>query len=1045
MTYTHTALEEFLAQHPAFSQLPSPVSSALVDQIQLVRYAVGEGIVGNDSMPYYLWIILEGRVRLLGLDPLSRKNFTLELLGPGEMVGWTGLLRRSPSEIAIASEETICLLLPTQKFLSLCYDHPTFGSYFETQIAGSEICELLGSYWQNQSIGTVNLKQLVAEVQPQAQVLYLQPQSMARNTVEPAWDLDLIWFISSASPGCSLALGTVVDPSDRATLDTLRQTLEAPLRLVGLPRFLLDNPTPAPEAGSPMAGGIDVPGGLRAEGETGAEASGDLGGGGASFRQSSGADSRSSASNITEAITVLSSQQVNSLDSSMDPYVDQLQPNYQGVNYPHVHGTGLLDATLACLQMVALFLRVRFRRDPIRRILKDQLDRTGSLTLVLCGQVAENMGIKAQLVKVPGEVIPRLQAPALVQWQDSFAVLYATSPRELVFGVPELGIVRRSPAEFLKTWGDSGDVLLLEATRSTPTTKFGLSWFWPAIKRYWGVLTLVLVASLFIQLFSLANPLIIQVIIDRVIVKSSTDTLQVLGFFLLVVALFEAILTYLRSYLFVDTTNRIDMALGSEIINHLLRLPLNYFDRRPVGELSSRINELENIRQFLTGTALTVVLDALSSVIYVVVMLLYSPKLTFASLATIPLFVLLTAIFAPIIQQQLRVKAERNAQTQSHLVEVMTGIQTVKAQNVELQARWRWQELYATYVSEGFKTVQTGALSNASSGFLNKISGLVVLWYGAFLVLNEELTLGQLIAFRIIAGYVTGPILRLAQLWQNFQETSLSLERLSDIVDTPQEATEDERNLIPMPLIHGHITYEHVSFRFNGTGAAILANVSLDLAPGTFVGVVGQSGSGKSTLVKLLSRLYLPESGRIFIDRYDIAKVELYSLRRQIGIVPQESLLFDGTVEENIALACPSATVEEVIAAARVAAAHDFIMGLPGGYNSRVGERGSALSGGQRQRIAIARTVLQNPRMLIMDEATSALDYETERQVFENLMTCFSDRTVFFITHRLSTVRRADMILVMDQGTIVETGTHEQLMDHRGRYYCLYQQQDALA
>ncbi|MGA1285484.1 MAG: peptidase domain-containing ABC transporter, partial [Prochlorothrix sp.] len=308
----------------------------------------------------------------------------------------------------------------------------------------------------------------------------------------------------------------------------------------------------------------------------------------------------------------------------------------------------------------------------------------------------------------------------------------------------------------------------------------------------------------------------------------------------------------------------------------------------------------------------------------------------------------------------------------------------------------------------------------------------------------DELTLGQLIAFRIIAGYVTGPILRLAQVWQNFQETALSLERLSDIVDTPQEATEEERNNIPMPLIQGQVQYEEVSFRFRGQNTATLANINLQIEPGTFVGVVGQSGSGKSTLVKLLSRLYDPEVGRICIDQYDITKVELYSLRRQIGIVPQDSLLFDGTVEENIALARPDATIEEVIEAARIAVAHDFIMGLPAAYNSRVGEKGANLSGGQRQRIAIARTVLQNPRLLIMDEATSALDYETERQVFENLMDWFHDRTVFFITHRLSTVRRAHQIIVMEQGSIVEMGTHQTLMDHRGRYYCLYQQQDAL-
>ncbi|WP_017714049.1 peptidase domain-containing ABC transporter [Prochlorothrix hollandica] len=995
MTYTRPSLQDFLSNTLPFQHLPPNLRDSLVEQGRLVRYGVGDSILGDESLPYYVWVVLEGRIRLLGLDPLTQKNFTLQLLGPGEMLGWPGLLRRSACEIAIASEPSICLILPAQTFLNLYQDHPPFAAHFQETVAAAELCSLLRPQVQQHSRSGLNLKQLVTELLTQAQVRYLPPDAVPLPVLDPA----CTWFVSSIPSNGRPLPDAPLDLQHPDTLDHLRQGLTAPLRLVGIANFWMDPQLPD-VIESPVPIAID-------------------------------------------SLPILSPPEVQQLPSSSDPYVHNLQPR-SNRTYPHVQGRGTLDGTLACFQMVAEYLEVRFRREPLRRVLQDQLNRTGSLTLVLCGQVAEMMGIKAQLVKVPGEVLPRVQTPALVSWDDGFAVLYEANKHELVLGVPELGIIRRKPQDFLKTWGSEGEVLLLQATRSTPQQKFGLQWFWPIIQRYKGVLALVFIASLFIQLFGLANPLIIQVIIDRVIVKNSTDTLQVLGFFLVVVALFEAVLTYLRGYLFSDTTNRIDMALGSAIIDHLLRLPLNYFDRRPVGELSSRVNELEGIRQFLTGTALTVVLDAVSSVIYVVVMMLYSPKLTAASLATIPLFVLLTAIFAPIIQRQLRTKAERNAQTQSHLVEVVSGIQTVKAQNVELRARWRWQELYGKYVSAGFKTVQTATFSSAASGFLNKLSGLIVLWYGAYLVLNDELTLGQLIAFRIIAGYVTGPVLRLAQVWQNFQETALSLERLSDIVDTPQESTEEERNNIPMPLIQGHVQYENVSFRFNNQGAPSLANVSLEILPGTFVGVVGQSGSGKSTLVKLLARLYAPETGRIFIDQYDITKVELYSLRRQVGIVPQDSLLFDGTVEENIALASPNATVEEIVEAARLAVAHDFIMGLPAGYNSRVGEKGSALSGGQRQRIAIARTVLQNPQMLIMDEATSALDYETERQVFENLMGWFSDRTVFFITHRLSTVRRAHQVLMMDNGSIVETGTHDELMAQRGRYYCLYQQQDAV-
>jgi ATP-binding cassette subfamily B protein len=511
---------------------------------------------------------------------------------------------------------------------------------------------------------------------------------------------------------------------------------------------------------------------------------------------------------------------------------------------------------------------------------------------------------------------------------------------------------------------------------------------------------------------------------------------------LLIIAIFEAVLTFMRTSLFVDTTNRIDMSLGSEIIDHLLRLPLSYFERRPVGEISTRVNELENIRQFLTGTALTVVLDAIFSVVYIVVMLIYSPVLTFWALIVVPILVILTAIFAPIIRQQLRSKAERNAETQSYLVEVMTGIQTVKAQNIELRSRWQWQERYAKYVSTGFNTVITSTLAGSFSSFFNKLSGLLVLWVGAALVLEGDLSLGQLIAFRIIASYVTSPILRLTQIWQNFQETALSLERLADIVDTPQEAEQDRQN-IPMPLIRGAVKYENISFRFKAHGPLQLYNVNVEFPAGTFVAIVGQSGAGKSTMTKLLSRLYEPESGRILIDGYDIGKVELYSLRRQVGVVPQDTLLFDGTVQENIALTNPDASTDEIIDAAKVAAAHEFIMSLPNGYNTRVGERGASLSGGQRQRIAIARSVLQKPRILVLDEATSALDYATEQQVCLNLNVAFAGRTVFFITHRLGTIKTADVIVMMDGGTVVEIGNHQQLMEMKGRYYYLYHQQES--
>ncbi|WP_434684988.1 peptidase domain-containing ABC transporter [Pseudanabaena minima] len=717
--------------------------------------------------------------------------------------------------------------------------------------------------------------------------------------------------------------------------------------------------------------------------------------------------------------------------------------NHKPQDYPYIYGRGPIDASVACFEMLAKYWSMPFNRHVIKRAIVNQYDRSQSISLQLCGMIAELMGLNGQLVTIPASAISQVPTPALLPWQDTFAILYKTSDREQILGIPEQGIVIKKTAQFADLWGESGQILIIQQTKDTPQQKFGLSWFLPSLKRYRNPLITVLVASFFVQLLGLANPLITQVIIDKVILQNSLPSLNILGILLLTIAFFEALITALRTYLFVNTTNRIDLTLGSETIDHLVRLPLRYFEKRSVGELSSRIGELENIRQFLTGTALTVVLDAVFSFVYIVVMICYSWLLTLVALGTVPLFALLTFIVAPIVRTQLRSKAERNAATQSYLVEVVSGIQTVKAQSIELQSRWEWQRRYARYVSDGFKTVVTSTTAGSMSQFLNQFSNLLLLWVGAFLVLDGKLSLGQLIAFRIIAGYTTSPLLRLIQLWQNFQETALSLERLSDIINHPQEQEEAGRRNIPMPAIKGAVRYENVNFRFNPNGPLQLNNVNLDVPQGQFVGVVGTSGAGKSTLTKLMSRLYEPEAGRIFIDEYDIGKVELYSLRRQIGVVLQDTLLFDGTVQQNIALTNPDATPDEIVAAAQTACAHDFIMQLPQGYESRVGERGASLSGGQRQRIAIARTILQKPQLLILDEATSALDYNTERQVCLNLAEEFRGRTVFFITHRLATIHSADLILLMDKGRVAEQGTHLELMALQDRYFCLYRQQEA--
>ncbi|MEH2043014.1 peptidase domain-containing ABC transporter [Nostoc sp.] len=1000
MTYIKNTFPEFLTALEGFEQLPDGAIANLSEQLQAWRYRIGQKIIGKESLPEHITIIYEGQVRLLGYDPQTQMPITLKLLQPGEIIGEISLLRDVACETAIASTEVVCLTLSASAYFSFLASYPAFAEARKNRSYLVEVFDILGSYWQKQAIATLNLRELAEKALPQAKIHYFPLGKTPFNQL----DSKSVWFVSGG--------GTVTNfsPGDRLESDDDRDKIQVigqnPARLLGI-----------------------HPSDLILE------------------------DNHQIELAVTE--TRVDRDSANDLDIipyASDEIVPQTPPenskNSSKQKYPFFGGKGELNSAFACFQMLAKHLEIPFRREVVRRILTEQIKRQGTISFQVTAYLAELIGLKAQLIELPVASVTRIPTPALIHYGDNFAVLYEVNANTVVVGVPSKGIVRCKPAQLVEQLDvDPTDfppkvrVLLLNATNQTPQERFSLRWFIPYLSKHRRVLIEVFIASFFVQLAALANPLVVQLIIDKVITQNSIGTLHILGILLLVVGLFEAVLTTLRTYLFVDTTNRIDMGLGSQIIDHLLRLPLRYFERRPVGELSTRINELENIRQFLTGTALTVGLDALFSVVYIGVMLIYSWQLTLVGLSTIPVFVVITLIASPTISRQLRAKAERNAETQSYLVEVMSGIQTVKAQNIELRSRFSWQERYARFVAAGFKTVVTSTLANSTSNFLNKLSSLLVLWVGAYLVLQQQLTLGELIAFRIISGYVTSPILRLAQLWQSFQETALSLERLSDIVDTPQEGETDRYN-IPLPTIKGAVKYENVSFRFGTSGPLQLSNVNLEFAPGKFIGIVGQSGSGKSTMMKLLLRLYETESGRILIDGYDIAKVELYSLRRQIGVVPQETLLFDGSVQENIALTNPDATTEEIIEAAQVACAHEFIMNLPNGYNTRVGERGSALSGGQRQRIAIARSVLQRPKLLVLDEATSALDYPTERQICLNLAKAFKGDTVFFITHRLNTVSNADMIVVMDNSRVIEQGSHQELMATKGHYYYLYQQQD---
>ncbi|MEG4226518.1 peptidase domain-containing ABC transporter [Microcoleus sp. N9_B2] len=987
-------IQDFLAKTPPFDRLSETALSALVAKCQLLGYRTGQPLFEREKMPTQVAIIYQGQARLLGFDQRSQRHVSLRLVQSKEILGWAGLLRGVPCETAIASTDVIAIVIPAEDFLSVVEKQPTFGEAFREHCSLSEVFELLSLELQRQADGTSNLKELTLQAWQDATVVNVPNGNKKTQDIAKELDADRIWLVSSGVLG-DFPTGSRFSAENAAKSLKVEGRLGA--RLVGF----REPPEPQPETeslnGTPdtVGPGQNPPGGT--------------------------------------SITVIEAP-----DRPPEP-----DPPKDPGRYPVFRAKGQIDSPLACFQMLSKYFGLKFRRDIIRKVLENQLKTAGSISLQACGAIAQSIGLTPQLAQVPAEAINRIKAPVMIKWEDSFAIIYSITEQELVLATPEKGLMRKRIPQFKEIWGEQGEVLLLQAPQVEQKEQFSFWWFVPALMEHKTVFFEVLLASFFVQLFGLANPLISQVIIDKVLGQRSIDTLDILGAFLLGVALFEGLLNGLRTFLFIDTSNRIDVKLSAEVIDHLLRLPQNYFDNRRVGDLVYKFSMMGQIREFMTSTALTVVLDAVFSVVYVAVMLSYSVQLTFVSLAVVPILGLMIVLINPLVLRLIKQRNMRFADSQSYLVEVVSGIQTVKAQNIELKSRWEWSSRYAKYITASFKTIITGTTAGTISAFLNQVGNLAQLWVGAYLVLGNEITLGQLIAFRIISGNVTGSLLRFVSVWQSFQEVSMSIDMLKDVVDTPTETSEEDRNNIPLPAIQGQVTYEEVSFRFLESGALQLANVNLEFPPGSFVGIVGGSGSGKSTAMKLLQRLYPPLSGRIFIDGYDIAKVELYSLRSQLGVVLQDTLLFNCSVQENIALSNPDASTDEIVRAAKLAVAHDFIMGLPAGYNTIVGERGSSLSGGQRQRLAIARTILQNPKLLILDEATSALDYHSERQVCNNLAEAFAGRTVFFITHRLTTIQNADIIIMMDQGSVVERGTHKELMALKGRYYCLFQQQES--
>ena len=636
--------------------------------------------------------------------------------------------------------------------------------------------------------------------------------------------------------------------------------------------------------------------------------------------------------------------------------------------------------------------------------------------------------------------IEELSLPFITRVNGSFVILMKRNDKQvLYYSVEQNKPLVATVEEFRKQWDGYAFFMSPKFKLNTLPKKFNLQWFLPVFWKFKRFFYEVLAASCLLQVFTLITPLFTQVIIDKVLVHKGLSTLDVLMTGLIIIAVFQMVLGYLRTYIFTVLTNKVDVVLGARLYNHIVSLPLRYFESRRVGETVARVKELETIRSFISGSSLVLIIDTAFCFIFIIAMFWYSTLLCLVAIALIPFMVLLNLVATPIYRKRIQTKFEANAESQSFLVESVTGASTVKALALEQKFSRKWEDLLGHYVKTSFDVNNVANVANSLGGFLQHLSTLLILWVGAHQVMAGKLSVGQLVAFQMLAGQVSGPVLRLVGVWHQFQQTRISIDRIGDIMNLPKES--DGRGEMS-PIRQGEIFFEKVSFRYHHDDPYAVKNINVKLAPGVMVGIVGPSGSGKSTLVKLLQRMYDLEEGRIFVDNIDISKYNPAAYRRQIGTVLQENYLFCGTVRENIAIARPGATMEEVERAARMSGAHDFIVQMKAGYDTIIGERGDSLSGGQRQKIAISRAMLVNPRILIFDEATSALDALSEKEVLDAIQKVRKNRTVLMIAHRLAAVQKADVILVMNNGSIVEYGSHEQLMKHKGMYATMYREQE---
>ena len=1009
-----TELKELLKGTSAFSLLSDDELGRFGKHFVVLHYTLGQSVVraGDQSDSFY--VVYSGRARVIGTSDTGGE-VTVGTLTRGNSFGEQGLLTRSPRNFTVrAASDLVLLQLSTADFDQLVSQHPDLREYFDKYISDISIrnflklCTVFAPLSPQEIrdlLGAMNVKdyavnQTIIREGESGDAFYLLRSGSAR-VIKESNGHKVLKLLKAGDSFGELALLT--DQPRAATIVTDEPSSVFCLKKSEFDRIVAASPK-FKDAIVSVASGYS-----------------------------------SAAVRETEADRELAFDTAELAEAP--PPEDAVYRPRRRRSYPALLQISETDCAAACLSMILRYFGKHVSINRLRELIN--VSRDGA-SLYDIAEAAETLGFQTRGIRASFEHLGKVELPAIAHWEGfHYTVLYEVRQDRVVLADPAIGLRKLSRDDFEKGW--SGYLLLLTPTAKIEEveesrTSFGR--FLPLLKPYYGLLFEIFLASLLLQLFGLATPIFTQVIVDKVLVHKNTSMLNVLLVGMLFIAFFQAITASLRYYLLVHTTRRLDMQMVVDFYRHVLTLPMRFFEERKVGDILKRFNENTRIRDFLTGRTLGVILDCLMVFVFLGLMFYYNVKLTLVALLFIPGYIILTLAVTPIFKRQFREAFIKGAEADSQMVESVTGVGTVKATAAERSVRWKLEGLIVKSLNVQFRTALWGMGTISIGNLLQMLNIIFLFWYGAHLVINGELSIGQLVAFNLLVGNITLPILNVVDLWREFQEINIAFERLNDVFDAKPEEDPAKPGLIRMPAIRGHLKFDNVTFRYpTRADKNALQNINLEILPGQTVALVGRSGSGKTTFANMLLRLHQPNEGRISIDGYDLRQVSVSSLRSQIGVVPQDVFLFSGTIRENIAFGDPDGSLERVVGAAMLAGAHEFISELPLGYETRIGERGQSLSGGQKQRIAIARALFKHPRILIFDEATSALDSESERAIQQNLDQILKDRTTLIIAHRLSTVRNADRIVVMEKGAIVEQGNHHSLMEQKGMYYYLNSQQ----